>query len=171
MEYKIRPVESGDAPALAHIQTESWKAAFAKLLPEEVLRSATQVPPAEQMYRKLLAEQFGHGLMMEVDGAPHCMAWWSASRDPECPGDAEIICIHSLPGNWGRGYGSAMMDRLLADIRRAGYRRVMLWVFRDNVRARGFYEKKGFVCNGRTQPSFGIEEVCYERKLPADAEQ
>ena len=41
MEYKIRPVESGDALALAHIQTESWKAAFAKLLPEEVLRSAT----------------------------------------------------------------------------------------------------------------------------------
>ena len=136
-----------------------------------MLRSATQVQPAEQMYRKLLAEQFGHGLMMEVDGAPHCMAWWSASRDPECPGDAEIICIHSLPGNWGRGYGSAMMDRLLADIRREGYRRVMLWVFRDNVRARGFYEKKGFVCNGRAQPSFGIEEVCYERKLPADAEQ
>lgn len=109
MEYKIRPVESRDAQALAHIQTESWKAAFAKLLPEEVLRSATQVPPAERMYRKLLAEQFGHGLMMEVDGAPHCIAWWSASRDPECPGDAEIICIHSLPGNWGRGYGGAMM--------------------------------------------------------------
>lgn len=58
----------------------------------------------------------------------------------------------------------------LADIRRAGYRRVMLWVFRDNTRARGFYEKKGFVCNGRTQPSFGIEEVCYQRELPEDME-
>ena len=36
-----------------------------------------------------------------VDGAPHGLAAWSASRDGELQ-TAELICIHSRPSNWGQ---------------------------------------------------------------------
>ena len=70
-------------------------------------------------------------------------------------------CIHSLPDNWHKGYGSQMMDRVLEDIKEAGYSEVVLWVFRDNARARAFYEAKGFTLTDISKPAFDTEEVLY----------
>lgn len=37
-----------------------------------------------------------------------------------------------------------MMSRVMGDMRAAGYDKVMLWVFANNIRARKFYESFGF---------------------------
>ena len=55
--------------------------------------------------------------------------------------------------------------RTLAAMKAAGYDKVMLWVFTNNVRARKFYESCGFVTYGKVKPCFETEEICYERKL------
>ena len=100
-----------------------------------------------------------------MEGKPHCIAYWDATREKDMPGYAEIICIHSLQDNWGKGYGGKMMDRLLSDIAAAGYKKVMLWVFVKNERARKFYEAKGFAATDRIQLSFDTEEICYVKSL------
>ena len=81
------------------------------------------------------------------------------------PGAAELRCIHSLPENWRRGCGSRMMERVLADVKAAGYTKLLLWVFTDNVRAIRFYEVQGFTFGGRKQPAFGTTEEMYVRTL------
>ena len=58
-----------------------------------------------------------------------------------------------------------MMDRVLKDMRAAGYGRAVLWVFRDNLRARAFYEAKGFSLTDMAKPAFGAEEVLYAIEL------
>ena len=58
-----------------------------------------------------------------------------------------------------------LMDQVWQDISDAGYAKVMLWVFEENVRARSFYEKHGFVVNGKETKSFGATEVCYEYEI------
>ena len=77
------------------------------------------------------------------------------------PGFAELICIHSLKENRHKGYGSRMMEKVLEDIRSAGYDKVMLWVFDNNLPAIRFYEAHGFVPSGRKQPAFGAVEEMY----------
>ena len=161
----IRTVKPGDETILAHIQTESWKAAFRDILAEDVLEKCTDLNRATAMYQTLLEEKKGHGYILEVEGKPHCIAYWDSTREKDMPGYAEIICIHSLQDNWGKGYGGKMMDRLLSDIAAAGYKKVMLWVFVKNERARKFYEAKGFAATDRIQPSFDTEEICYEKSL------
>ena len=99
-----------------------------------------------------------------VDGAPHGLAAWSDSRDGE-PQTAELICIHSRPGNWGKGYGAALMRHALLEMENAGYSYAALWVFAENHRARRFYEALGFVATGATQISFGCEELQYRKSL------
>ena len=131
----IRRAESGDEACLAYVQTESWKAAFAGIVPAELLAQCTSIERAEKMYARLLAEQQGNGYILELDGKPHCVAWWAAARKEDMPGAAELRCIHSLPENWRRGCGSRMMERVLADVKAAGYTKLLLWVFTDNVRA------------------------------------
>lgn len=58
-----------------------------------------------------------------------------------------------------------MMDMVLSDIKSSGYSEVVLWVFRDNLRARAFYEVKGFVLNDVTKAAFDSEEVLYSKML------
>ena len=137
---QIRRAQNGDEETLARIQTESWRAAFAGIVPAELLTQCTSLERAERMYARLLSERRGNGYILELDGKPHCIAWWDATREKDMPGTAELICIHSLRDNWHKGYGSRMMERVLADAKSAGYARIMLWVFDRNVRAIRFYE-------------------------------
>ena len=78
---------------------------------------------------------------------------------------AELICIHSLQNKWRNGYGTKMMYKVLEDMKKAGYSKVMLWVFTENDRARSFYEACGFVTYGKVKPCFETQEICYERNL------
>lgn len=161
----IRKVEKGDERTLAYIQTESWKAAFRGIIPDDLLSGYTDLDRATEMYRKLLDAGIGHGYLLEADGTPHCIAYWDASRETDMPGYAELICIHSLQNRWHQGYGSKMMDRVLRDVREAGYSKIMLWVFEKNHRAIGFYEANGFSNSGRTKPAFDTTEVMYVKAL------
>lgn len=164
---EIRRVHPGDAEALARIQTESWKAAFRDILKPDVLERLTRLENAVRMYDRLLDVGKGNGYLLKLDGAPHCIAWWDAARDGEkdC---AELICIHSLQENWRMGCGSRMMARVLADMHQAGFKKVMLWVFRENARARAFYEKWGFCPGNREQDAFGVVEMVYQRDFAVE---
>ena len=109
-----------------------------------------------------LKEEF----ILSFDEKPHCIAYWGDARDEENRGKAELICIHSLPENWHKGYGSKMMEVVLEDIRNtAEYREVVLWVFKDNTRAREFYESKGFEPTSISRKTYDTEEMLYTMKI------
>lgn len=165
MGFLIRKVKRGDEVSLAYIQTESWKAAFKGILSDKMLEQCTEMDRAIRMYKRLLDESKGNGYILEVDKKPHCIAWWDRSRTESMSDYAELICIHSLQDNWRKGYGSKMMECVLHDMKTAGYNRVMLWVFRDNIRARKFYEANGFITYGMIKPEIQPEEICYEKIL------
>lgn len=165
MEIDIRKVKQGDADTLAYIQTESWKAAFKEILDADILEKCTNIDKARLMYQRLLDENKGNGYILTVDDKPHCIAYWDKARDLELAGKAELICIHSLPDNWRKGFGSKMMDMVLEDIKKSEYSEVVLWVFIDDLRARAFYEANGFVLSGVTKPAFDTEEVLYSKFL------
>lgn len=161
----IRKVKKGDENILACIQTESWKEAFKDILPAELLLKCTEKEHAAAMYKRLLEEHKGNGYILELDGEPHCIAWWDETREKDMPEYAELICIHSLKDNWHKGYGSMMMERVLCDVRAAGYSKIMLWVFDNNMRAIKFYEAHGFNASGQKKPALGAVEEMYVREI------
>lgn len=165
MDYTIERVKLGDEASLAYIQTEGWKAGFQGILSDEILQRCTQLDRVTAMYRHMLEEKIANGYLLKVDGEPHCIAWWDATREKDMPGYAELICIHSLPNRWRMGFSSRMMETVLHDIKAAGYSKVMLWVFEENARARRFYEKHGFATFGKRKPNLEPFEICYERDL------
>lgn len=163
MKWTIERAKLGDEATLAYIQTESWKAGFKDILSADFLQKCTQIDQATAMYRHVLEQNIGNGYLLKVEGKPHCIAWWDATREKDMPGYAELICIHSLQDKWRNGYGSRMMNKILQDIAGAGYSKVMLWVFEDNTRARHFYEAHGFTTKGRRKPDCEPTEICYEK--------
>lgn len=162
---QIRTAVPEDVQAVSRIQIESWWSAFADILTKQTLEEHLKEDAIEQMYRHVLADERFHGLLLTLDGQPHAMAFWSAARGEQTPELAELICIHSQKGNWGKGYGSQLMERALAEMKAAGYREVLLWVFEQNLRARRFYEKFGFVLSGQQQNNLGANEIQYRKAL------
>lgn len=161
----IRSVKTGDAPQLAHIQTESWKAAFQQIIPIDILSEYTDPESVTRMYEHLLTHGIAHGYILELDGAPHGIAWWDAAREPDMSGTAELICIHSLPAHWHQGYGKLLLEKVLRDVKSAGYSSILLWVFDANLPAIRFYRSLGFTASGRKRPSFGSVEEMYTKTL------
>ena len=74
----IRKVKKGDENILACIQTESWKEAFKDIVPDDLISKCTGIERAAAMYKRLLDENKGNGYILELDGKPHCIAWWDA---------------------------------------------------------------------------------------------
>ena len=165
MSCEIRRVRRGDEGTLARVQSESWKAAFCEILSEADLQKYTDIGLVTGIYKKLLESGKGHGYILEAEGKACQIAYWDGARDHAFSNAAEIICIHSLPDARRKGYGSKLMERMLADIAADGYPEVILWVFEENTDARAFYEAKGFEVTEKTQPAFGTYEICYKKRL------
>lgn len=161
MNVTIRKAKIGDEKTLAYIQTESWRSAFADIISDDDLVKCTDVAKVEEMYSNVLKSNYAEMSILEIDGKPHCIAAWSKARNPAFSDSAEIICIHSLCDNWGKGYGTMMMNHIIKEIENSGYRKVLLWVFEKNTRARRFYEKHGFKLTDNTQTAYGAVEVMY----------
>lgn len=161
----IRKAIIGDEKVLAYIQTESWKAAFADILSPAELERCTNLEMAEQMYHSVLRRD-GCSMAIEfVGNQPHCIAAWGKNRCDLGDSVGELICIHSLQNNWAKGYGSVMMEYVLAQLRQEQYESVILWVFDANVRARRFYEKHGFVLTEQEKLASGIVERMYRKDI------
>ena len=165
MEDKIRKAIPGDEKVLAYIQTESWKAAFADILPPADLERSTNIEKVTQMYQRILQSGMCSIAISFVEDTPHCIAAWGKNRCDLGDAVGELICIHSLQDGWGKGYGSEMMKYVLDDLRQAQYKSVILWVFEANTRARRFYEKHGFKLTEQTKSFNGVTEVMYEKGL------
>ena len=168
MNITIRKAKLGDEKILAHIQTESWKSAFVDIISAEDMERCTDIVKAEAMYENVLKSGYAEMSILEIDSKPHCIAAWSKARNPQFSDCAELICIHSLCNNWGKGYGSMMMNHIIDEIKNSEYKSVLLWVFEKNTRARRFYEKHGFELTDNKQISYDAVEVMYRKDLCRD---
>ncbi len=57
-----------------------------------------------------------------------------------------------------------MIEYLTQQVRKKGMQKIILWVIKDNIKARKFYEANGFVNSGKTRTIEGTtkEDCCYE---------
>ena len=148
-DIEIYKAKQGDEKILAYIQAESWKAAFAEILTAQELKRCTDLEKCKEMYQKVLEHSEISIWIEKVDKKPHCIAAWSHNRDKLGKDVAELI-------------------RILVEMKKAGYVKVVLWVFEKNLRARAFYEKQEFVQAGRRQIN-EISEIMYLKNLVTDS--
>jgi ribosomal protein S18 acetylase RimI-like enzyme len=120
----VRPAEPGDAPAIAEIHVSARREAMPYLLElhsDDDVRTwiATVLLPSRTVW------------VAEVEGR---VAGYAA-----LDGD-DLDHLYVRPGFQGRGVGSALLDTAKA----ASPGGLRLYVFQRNVRARAFYEARGF---------------------------
>jgi len=142
-----------DMKQAGHIMSVSFRSAFADFVSRQTMDACAR----EENCIALLEGIFREGKVHFLMGGNSGMLAWQHTED-----GAEIIAIHSLPESWGTGLGHAMLTEALNQI---GNHPVFLWAFRENTRARRFYEKHGFRWDGSERVSGfdGAPEVRYIR--------
>ena len=150
----VRNATFEDMALAADIMVTSFRTAFAAFVSSETMDACTNPANCRAMLEHIYQEGKMHFLMGGVQG----FLCWQETEE-----GAEIVAIHSLPESWGTGLGHAMLTEALKQI---GDRPVYLWAFKENTRARRFYEKNGFHWDGseRVSEFDGALEVRYVRK-------
>ena len=150
----VRKAKYEDMALAADIMVTSFRTAFADFVSQETMAACTN----SDNCRAMLEHIYREGKMRFLMGGDRGFLCWQDTDD-----GAEIVAIHSLPESWGSGLGHAMLTEALKQI---GDRPVHLWAFKENTRARRFYEKHGFYWDGseRVSEFDGALEVRYVRK-------
>lgn len=180
--------EDAEQIALAHI--EGWRVAYRDLMPAAFLEApdfaqqrqdrwrAWTWPdgaPQNQVYVAVLdGEVVGFGLCGAERPDPHDNALAGADA-PADTGSGEVFAFYLRPAAWGTGAADALMAQCHAFLRGHGFTEALLWVLRDNPRARRFYERNGWLPTGSTSlfegpatpgsPPFSVAEMQYRISL------
>jgi GNAT superfamily N-acetyltransferase len=157
----VRRARPEDAVAIAEVHVRTWQAAYGEVLDPERLAAVT-VAERLPLWNRLLAAPEQSIFVAEDDGRVVAFAMVGPSRDPDA--DGELYAIYALPLAWGSGTGSELMAAALAALRESRYRTAILWVLERNPRARRFYEREGWICDGtRKEETFLGSEVAEVR--------
>ncbi|WP_333776848.1 GNAT family N-acetyltransferase [Streptomyces sp. IBSBF 3136] len=166
----VRPMALADCDRVAEIRIRGWQHAYRGLMPQSYLDGLSVARDAER--RRSWFEQ-GDGavlnLVAERDGEVVGWAAYGPYRDDVAgrTGDAELYAIYVDPAHLGAGVGRALLAESVGQCAR--YPSMRLWVLKENVRARRFYERAGFHADGAEEPydvdGVPVPEVRYTRPL------
>lgn len=85
-------------------------------------------------------------IVPEVDGRVVGFAHYGAESEPNPDSGerGELFGFYLHPDYWGSGLADALMERVVTDLV-DHFSEAVLWVLKDNPRARRFYERNGWV--------------------------
>lgn len=144
----LRPATPEDAPALATLGRESFRAAFAHLYrPEDLNAFLEEVYDQAAVAAEIADERYIHRLASDGTrlfgfvkmSAPSGYAEYSDAANPIALGQ-----LYTDPAHTGEGIGAALMDWAMGEARTRGHDAIQLSVWSENTRAQRFYQRYGF---------------------------
>ncbi len=149
MQPAVRRARPDDVEAIARVHVDAWRAAYRAMLSQAFLDDL-DVAERVHMWRGVLdGDDLQRPLVAEVDGNLTGFAAIGPCRPgdgDECTG--EVYAINIAAAAWGRGVGHALFAAAIDLLRERGFSVAVLWVARDNHRARRFYERHGWAEDG-----------------------
>lgn len=169
---QIRFALPEDARGIAKIHVDTWRAAYAGIVPAEFLASL-EVEKREAMWLANIVQ--GSPWILVAFEAGELLGWiaYGACRDHGAtPDSAEVWAIYVAVAQWRRGVGRQLWARAHAELRGQAFTSVALWALSQNSRAGDFYRALGFALQPDSAKQFTLggatlDEVRYVR--PVDA--
>jgi GNAT superfamily N-acetyltransferase len=173
-EIVIRSAEVSDSEGIARVHTHSWQTAYRRLLPDEFLDGLSW-QDRQGRWDAILADPSTNTVYVAVNSQQEILGFASLgpSRDEDLIDEVpyELYAIYLAPQVWRKGIGGKLLNAVTAGI--SGTNPVIsLWVLKDNLQGRTFYEKHDFKFDGSVKMAnllgHELEEVRYRKRLPLD---
>ncbi len=151
---ELRPARPGDAAAIARVHVETWRAAYAGIVPDAYLVSMTESKQALQWNHTIRGAAAVSGpapeavLAAEFPDLPggRIVGFGSCGRARGRPGGGprggEVFTLYVAPDWQGQGIGRLLLEALFARLHGGGLNQALVWVLSGNP-ARFFYEALG----------------------------
>lgn len=156
-EVILRAALPEDAPAIGALHVECWRDTYTRLMPDALL-SGLSVDARAKMWRNVLVDPqaFGRATVLRalVDDRLVGFASCGAHGDDTLAAagfDVQIHAIYVQRASQGQGVGRRLMAAIAEALAAQGHRCAFLWVLRENMLARGFYEHLGGTIIGERQ--------------------
>jgi GNAT superfamily N-acetyltransferase len=163
IEVREGTTEDADECAAAHI--EGWRTGYRNLLPDAFLDAPEFATQRIERWRAwtwadglegaalFVAERHGRVVGFVTCGPervdPVCDQLGRTDAVAVTNGRGEVYAFYLHPDAWGSGAAAALMARCRQYLADNGFAHAVLWVLRDNPRARRFYERSGWSATGR----------------------
>ena len=148
----IRTATPLDADAIARVQVATWRVAYKDIVPDAHLNGLDwrewAIARREQLERATDEGVRVHVALVDESLVGYVATGPERESSPSAPPGQEIYALYLAPELWGRGIGRDLLSRAVADV--PPDVPVTLWVLADNLRARSFYERRGFRADGTT---------------------
>jgi GNAT superfamily N-acetyltransferase len=171
----VRPARADDADSLGSIHVASWRSVYRGNLSASFLAAMSGTERAVFWTEKIEAGMTV--LVFETSGVVEGFCACGPCRDDDGrPEWWEVYNLHVTPRERGKGFGAVLLAAARAAALRAGATVVTLWVVKDNLGARRFYERHGLSPDGASKnqqvaPGEKLDEVRYRGALHVDASQ
>lgn len=167
---KIRTASVEDAEAIAQIHIYSWQKMYRDFIPETILQNLSLQERTQQWYD--LLKRYVKVLIIETNNQLVGFASIGVFDDFDADGSmGEIKAIYLHPDYWRKGLGTQLCLAALSELAALGYRKVLLWVFEDNIQARKFYDALGFEATSSTkleefyEGGALLKEILYQKMI------
>ena len=169
MELKgiIREARLEDAEGIARVHVVSWQAAYRGIMSDGLL-DALSIPERTADWRKRLESPVSRlSFVLEIDDRIEGWVSLGSARDQDkSAACGELYGIYLTPEYWSQKWGTRLYAQAEKVLREQPFTAITVWVLEANERARRFYEKAGYVPDGRVT-TFGpdLPEMRYEKQL------
>ena len=162
----VRPARLDDAPGIGRVQVTSWRTTYPGMIPQDYLDSLDEALYAGRWSDRLRHETSRRATFVaEGDGQLVGFATGGPEREGDARYHGELYAIYILKEWQGRGLGKELADAVAGVLAERGLHSMLVWVLRDNLAARAFYERLGGVYVREHALDFGagfeVMEVSY----------
>lgn len=159
----VRPARSQDAGEIARIQLATWRAAYRRILPRQVLdnldeawlarrwTAAVQEPPSVAHRVLVAVEQAEQSYLVGFAAFGPADAEAQAPDEPAEALEPDVVAITDLlvEPRWGRrGHGSRLLAAAVDHWRDDGFTRAVAWAFDGDAATRSFLTGAGWEPDG-----------------------
>ena len=164
----IRKMQESDIPRVAEIHVFGWRSAYRGIVPDEHLFCKMQVARSMERFTQMLTDpDTQKENYVYDDGIVKGLLTIGPTEDEDKPNAFELWGIYIEPFFKGQSIGTALTRYCEEVAIKLGYNEIILWTFEKNAPARAFYEKLGYVTDGKTQMvgSYNAVGVRYTKQI------
>ncbi len=139
----VRAARVSDAPAIARVHVETWRATYPGIVAEHYLINMTEARQAE-LWEASIRRARGADtvLVAEAEDGSGVVGFGNCGRSRRDGGMGEVFTLY-VAGDWqGKAVGRGLLTGMFASLHEHGMNQAMVWVLSANP-ARFFYEAMG----------------------------
>lgn len=164
---QLRAARPNDSAAIARIHADTWQAAYASLLPPEIVAAEDYDTRAAFWKKRLIHNP--QGVFLAEDDALGPMGFVSCGPAVEPikmdSGNfrGEVYALYVRPVCQGMGLGQQLLQAAIGNLQKAGYSAVMIWIPAQSSACKFFVRMGGQIIGDRRTEVGGkdLHETAY----------